>query len=77
MSSEWSVTDTSQDFMNSFANFTFFIFFSDADDAVHDMDGRDMQGGRVRVVSRHCRNCGNYISLFLTNHSRFRFASSC
>ena len=26
-----------------------FKFFSDADDAVHDMDGKDMQGGRVRV----------------------------
>ncbi len=24
-------------------------FFSDADDAVHDLDGKDMQGGRVRV----------------------------
>ena len=34
-----------------FTNFVFLNFFSDADDAVHDMDGRDMQGGRVRVVS--------------------------
>ena len=34
-----------------FTNLVFLNFFSDADDAVHDMDGRDMQGGRVRVVS--------------------------
>ena len=34
-----------------FTNLDFLNFFSDADDAVHDMDGRDMQGGRVRVVS--------------------------
>ena len=27
----------------------FFNSFSDADDAVHDLDGKDMQGGRVRV----------------------------
>ena len=27
----------------------FINLFRDADDAVHDMDGRDMQGGRVRV----------------------------
>ena len=26
-----------------------FCFFRDADDAVHDMDGKDMDGGRVRV----------------------------
>lgn len=26
-----------------------FVIFSDADDAVHDLDGKDMQGGRVRV----------------------------
>ena len=27
----------------------FFTIFSDADDATHDLDGKDMQGGRVRV----------------------------
>lgn len=27
----------------------YFYIFSDADDAVHDLDGKDMQGGRVRV----------------------------
>ena len=27
----------------------FICFFRDADDAVHDMDGKDMDGGRVRV----------------------------
>ena len=27
----------------------FVCFFRDADDAVHDMDGKDMDGGRVRV----------------------------
>ena len=37
----------------------FFYIFSDADDAVHDMDGKDMQGGRVRVeLARDPRDRG-------------------